>query len=105
MFIYRNPDARETEKRLVPDHSPYKDDAKISLFSWSNQRFSDEEILTIILEKYDTEVLCTPPTTNVSHNVAFLANTGKLRKPNGLKCDDIINSLAKQSCYEKTLFV
>ena len=98
MFIYRNPDARETEKRLVPDHSPYKDDAKISLFSWSNQRFSDEEIVTIILGKYDTEVLCTPPTSNVSHNVAFLVNTGKLRKPNDLKCDDVINSLATESC-------
>ena len=98
MFIYRNPDARETEKRLVPDHSPHKDDAKIPLFSWSSQRFSDEEIVTIILGKYENEVLCTPPTINVSHNVAFLVNTGKLRKPNDLKCDDIINSLAKQSC-------
>ena len=98
MFIYRNPDARETEKRLVPDHSPYKDDAKISLFSWSNQRFSDEEIVTIILGKYVSEVLCTPPTVNVSHNVAFLVNTRKLCKPNDLKCDDIINSLVKESC-------
>ena len=71
---------------------------KSSLFSWSNQRFSDEEIVTIILGKYENEVLCTPPTINVSHNVAFLVNTGKLRKPNDLKCDDIINSLANQSC-------
>ena len=98
MFIYRNSDARETEKRLVPDHSPYKDDAKISLFSWSNQRFSDEEIVTIILGKYDNEVLFTPPTIDVPHNVAFIVNTGKLCKPNDLKCDGIINSLAKQSC-------
>ena len=98
MFIYRNPDARETEKRLVPDHSPHKDDAKIPLFSWSSQWFSDEEIVTIILGKYENEVLCTPPTINVSHNVAFLVNTGKLRKPNDLKCDNIINSLAKESC-------
>ena len=82
MFIYRNPDARETEKRLVPDHSPYKGDAKISLFSWSNQRFSNEEIVTIILGKYGNEVLCTSPTIDVLHNVAFLVNTGKLRKPN-----------------------
>ena len=98
MFIYRNLDARETEKRLVPDNFPYNNDAKIPLFSWSSQRFSDEELVTIILGKYDNEVLCTSPLINVSHNVAFLVNTGKLSKPNNLKCDDIINSLVKESC-------
>ena len=84
MFIYRNPDARETEKRLLPDHFPRKDDAKIPLFSPSSQWFSDGEIMTIILGKYDNEVLCTPPTINVLHNVEFLVNTGKLRKANDL---------------------
>ena len=47
LFIYRNPDARETEKRLVPDNFPYNDDGKIPLFSWSSQRLSDEEFVTI----------------------------------------------------------
>ena len=89
MFIYRNPDARRTEKRLVPDGSPYKDDAKILLFSWSSQPFSAEEIVTIILGKYDNEVLCTSPPINVSHNVTFLVDTRKLRKPNHLNCDDM----------------
>ena len=72
MFIYRNPDARETEKRLVPDGSTYKDDAKIPVFSWSSQLFSTEEVVTIILGKYDNEVLCTSLPVNVSHNVTFL---------------------------------
>ena len=85
MFIYRNHDARETEKRLVPDDSQYKDVPKIPLFSWSSQRFSDDEIVPIILEKYDNKVLCTPPAINVSHNVTFLVNTRKLREPNDLR--------------------
>ena len=88
----------EKLKNVVPDFSPYKDDAKMPVLSWSSQRFSDEEIVTIILGKDDNKVLCTPPTINVSHNVTFLVNTRKLRKPNDLKCDDPINSLAKQSC-------
>ena len=88
----------EKLKNVVPDFSPHKDDAKMPVFSWSSQRFSDEEIVTIILGKDDNKVLCKPPTINVSHNVTFLVNARKLRKPNDLKCDDPINSLAKQSC-------
>ena len=88
LFICRNADVREIEKWLVPDGSPYKDDAKIPVFSWSSQPFSAEEIVTIILGKYDNEVLCTSSPINVSH-VTFLVNTGKLRQPNDLKCDDM----------------
>ena len=87
MLTYRNPDARETQKRLVPDGSPYKDDAKIPVFSWSSHPFSTEEIVTIILRIYDNEVLCTLHPINVSHNVTFFVDTRKLRKPNNLKCD------------------
>ena len=45
--------------------------------------------MTIILGKYDNEVLCTSPPVNVSHNVTFLVDTRKLCKPNDLKCDDM----------------
>ena len=89
MFICRNPDVRKIEKRLVPDGSPYKDDAKIPVFSWSSHPFSAEEIVTIILGKCDSEVICTSPPINVSHNVTFLVDARKLSKPNDLKCDDM----------------
>ena len=97
-FIYRNPDVRETGKRLVPDASPYKDDAKMPVFSWSSQLFSADAIVAIALGEYDNEVLCTSLLINVSNNVTFLEDTRKLRKSNDLKCDDTINSLTKQSC-------
>ena len=45
--------------------------------------------MTIILGKYDSEVLCTSPPINVSYNVTFLVDTRKLRKPNDLKCDNM----------------
>ena len=81
LFICRNADVREIEKRLVPDGSPYKDDAKLPVFSWSSQPFSAEEIVTIIY--------CTSPPINVSHNVTFLVDTRKLCQPNDLKCVDM----------------
>ena len=59
------------------------------MFSWSSQPFSAEKIVTIILGKYDSEVLCTSPPINVSHNVTFLVDARKLSKPNDLKCDDM----------------
>ena len=59
------------------------------MFSWSSQPFSAEEIVTIILGKYDNEVLSTSLPINVSHNVTFLVDTRKLRKPDDLKCDDM----------------
>ena len=112
MFVYRNPDVRETEKRLVPNGSPYKDDAKIPVFSWSSQPipvfswssqpFSAEEIVTIILGKYDNEVLCTSSQINVSHNVTFLGDKRKLRKPNDLKCDNM-RVLRNNGVKKKTL--
>ena len=103
LFICRNADVREIEKRLVPDGSPYKDDAKIPVFSWSSQPFSAEEIVTIILGKYDNEVLCTSPPINVSH-VTFLVNTGKLRQPNNLKCDDM-GAWPNNGARKKIVFV
>ena len=102
MFVYRNPDVRETEKRLVPNGSPYKDDAKIPVFSWSSQPFSAEEIVTIILGKYDNEVLCTSSQINVSHNVTVLGDKRKLRKPNDLKCDNM-RVLRNNGVKKKTL--
>ena len=103
LFICRNADVREIEKRLVPDGSPYKDDAKIPVFSWSSQPFSAEEIVTIILGKYDNEVLCTSPPINVSH-VTFLVNTGKLRQSNNLKCDDM-GAWPNNGARKKIVFV
>ena len=88
LFTCRNP-VRKIEKRLVPDGSLYKDDKKIPVFSWSSQTFFAEEIVTIILGKYDNVVLCTSLPKNVSHNVTFLVDTRKLCKPNHLKCDDM----------------
>ena len=102
MFVYRNPDVRETEKRLVPNGSPYKDDAKIPVFSWSCQPFSAEETVTIILGKYDNEVLCTSSQINVSHNVTVLGDKRKLRKPNDLKCDNM-RVLRNNGVKKKTL--
>ena len=89
MFTYRNSDARETEKLLGPDGSPYKDNTKIPVFCWTSQSFSAEEIVTIILGKHGNEVHCASPPINVSHNVIFFVGTKKLRKPNDLKCHDM----------------
>ena len=103
MLTYRNPGARETQKRLVPDGSPYKDDTKIPVFSWSSQPFSAEDIVGIILRKYDNEVHCTSPPINVSR-VTFLVDTRKLRKPNDLKCDNM-GGWRNNGVRKKTLFV
>ena len=68
------------------------------VFSWSSRRFSADAIVAMVLGEYDNEVLRTLLLINVSNNVTFLEDTRKLRKSNDLKCDDTINSLAKQSC-------
>ena len=99
MFINRNHDAREIQKRLVPDSSPYKDGAKMPVSSWPSQPFSTEEIL----RKYDNEVLCTSPPINVLHSVTFL-DTRKLRKPNDLKYDDM-GAWRNNGVRKKTIFV
>ena len=103
LFTCRNP-VRKIEKRLVPDVSPYKDDKKIAVFSWSSQTLFAKEIVTIILGKYDNEVLCTWPPINVSHNVIFLVDTRKLCKPNHLKCDDI-GAWGNNGVRKKRVFV
>ena len=88
LFIYGNSDAREIEKLFVPDGSPYKDYARIPVFSWTSQPYSAEEILTIILGKYGNEVFWTSPPINVLH-VTFLVDTRKLHKLNDVKRDDM----------------
>ena len=74
------------------------------MFSWSSQPFSAEEIVTIILRKYDNEVLCTSAPINVSHNVTFLVDSRKLRKPNDLKFDNM-GAWQNNGVRKKTLFV
>ena len=70
-------------------HTKMMLNAKIPVFSWSSQPFSAEEIATIILGKYDDEVLCKSLPINVSHNVTFLVDTRKLCQPNDFKCVDM----------------
>ena len=59
------------------------------MFSWTSQRFSAKEIVTIILGRYDNEVLFTSAPINVSYNVTFLLDTRKLCKPNDHRCHDM----------------
>ena len=73
------------------------------MFSWSSQPFSAENIVTIILGKYDNEVLCTSLPINVSHNVTFLVDIRKLHKPNDLKCDGM-RAWRNNNVRKKTLF-
>ena len=59
------------------------------VFSWRNTAYAAEEMVRVLMEKYDVENLCISQPLNVSNNVSFLLDVSYFEHLDELKCDDI----------------
>lgn len=59
------------------------------VFSWRDTAYTGEEMVCLLLGKYDAENLCISQPVNVSNNVLFMLDTSYFKHPDDLKCDDM----------------
>ena len=74
---------------LNADGRPYKDDVSVLVFLRHKTAFSWEEIVKIMLRKYDKEQVCLSQSINVSNNVSFLLDHSKFQNESDIMCDNI----------------